>query len=66
MNGLNITRTVLVQGAESPDTGEYQCQACTGLDTPFEQCRVANLTLQVIGGPPVIDSAEDDDGKCGH
>ena len=55
---LNITRTIAIPGAEDADTGIYSCEACLFLGDPVrEECHRANVTLQVIGGPPFIDKA---------
>ena len=59
---LNITRTIIVPGAEDPDHGVYTCEACYFLDDPIrEECHQANVTLQGIGGPPFIDKADSPD-----
>ena len=56
---LNITATILVQGAESPSSGIYTCEVCLFRGTPFEECHLANTTLQVLGGPPILVDTED-------
>ena len=57
---LNVTRTLLVPGAEDADTGQYACEACYIISTNplVMECHRANITLQVIGGPPFIDDAD--------
>ena len=54
---LNITGTLIVQGAEDPDFGRYICSTCIARDTPEEQCHNATVTLFLVGGPPTLDEA---------
>ena len=54
---LNITGTLIVQGAEDPDLGNYICSACTNIGTPQEMCHNATLTLYLLGSAPELDKA---------
>lgn len=56
---LNLTLTILVRGAKAPSSGLYVCEVCSLRGTPLEECHLANTSLQVIGGPPILDKAED-------
>ena len=51
---LNITRVIVIQGAEDPDSKIFMCQVCEDRDTPSEVCHTSNFTLRVIGVPPTI------------
>ena len=51
---LNITRTVIIQGAEDPDRKIFMCEVCVARGTPFEQCHTTNYTSRLIGSPPMI------------
>lgn len=54
---LNITRTLVSDSAETVDNAIYMCEVCIARGTPFEECHTANVTLFIIGGPPIIDKA---------
>ncbi len=54
---LNITRTLIAVGAASTSNGLYVCEVCLFRDTAFEECHLANTSLQVIGGPPILEIA---------
>ncbi len=56
---FNITATILVQGAASPSSGLYICEVCRFRNTPFEECHLANTSLQVLGDRPILDDTED-------
>ena len=51
---LNITRNFPTGANLVPDSGIYMCEACTDRGTQSEECHTANVTLFVIGGPPVF------------
>ena len=51
---LNITGTVIVQGAEDPDQKIFMCTVCVARGTPFEMCHTSNYTSRLIGAPPLI------------
>ena len=61
---LNITGTILVLGAASTSNGLYVCEVCLFRGTQFEECHMANTSLQVIGGPPFLDVATDNSKFC--
>ena len=61
---LNITETILVLGAASTSNGLYVCEVCLFRGTQFEECHLANTSLQVIGGPPFLDVATDNSKFC--
>ena len=50
---LNIS-SVVIQGAEDPDSKIFMCEVCTNQSAPLQQCYTSNFTLRVIGAPPVI------------
>ena len=56
---FNVTGTIITQGAASTSNGLYVCEVCLFRGTPFEECHLANTSLQVIGGPPILDVATD-------
>ena len=51
---LNITNTVIAQGAEDPDRKILMCTVCEDRGTPSEMCHTSNYTSRLIGAPPVI------------
>ena len=51
---LNITETVIVQGAEDPDSKTFMCTVCVDRGAPSEMCHAANYTSLLVGAPPVI------------
>ena len=53
---LNITRTLISQGAEDPDFGRYICSTCIAIGTPQEQCHNATVVLFLVGSPPQLDT----------
>ncbi len=57
---LNITGTLIAVGAASTSNGLYVCEVCLFRGTAFEECHLANTSLQVIGGPPILEIAPDD------
>ena len=61
---LNITRTVIVQGAEDPDSKIFTCEVCIARGTPFEQCHSANYTSRLIGAPPRIIHETSEPSQC--
>ncbi len=61
---LNLTSTVLIPGAVSTSNGLYICEVCLFRGTQFEECHLANTSLQVIGGPPILDFATDNSKFC--
>ncbi len=63
---FNITSTVLVSGAASTSNGLYICEVCFFRGTAFEECHLANTSLQVIGGPPILDKATDNSKQASH
>ena len=54
---LNITRTIIIQGAEDPDSKIFVCEVCIARSTTFDECNTANYTSRLIGAPPVISSS---------
>ncbi len=63
---LNLTSTILVPGAVSTSNGLYICEVCLFRGTQFEECHFANTSLQVIGGPPILDVAIDNSKHHTH
>ncbi len=61
---LNITGTLIAVGAASTSNGLYVCEVCLFRGRPFEECHLANTSLQVIGGPPILDVATDNSKFC--
>ncbi len=55
---LNITTTFGV-GASLTSNGLYICEVCVSRGTEFKECHLANTSLQVIGGPPILNVATD-------
>ena len=51
---LNITETFHVLGDGPSLNGLYICEVCVFRGMPFEECHLANTSLQVIGGPPIF------------
>ena len=51
---LNITGTVIVQGAVDPDNKIFMCTVCMDRGAPSEMCHTANYTSLLVGAPPVI------------
>ena len=57
---LNVTGRIITQSAPSTSiNGLYVCEVCVFRGTPFEECHLANTSLQLIGGPPILDVATD-------
>ena len=57
---VTILRTILVQGAEDPDSSIYMCKSCvTSEDGLIENCQSASVTVYPIGSAPKIDAAAD-------
>ena len=50
---LNISRVVVIEGAEDPDSKIIMCEVCT----PSEECYTSNYISRIIGVPPVITAA---------
>ena len=50
---LNISRTLIVQAAEDPDSRIYICEVCENITT-LENCNSANYTQVTVGSPPSI------------
>ena len=51
---LNITRVVISEGVQDPDSKIFMCEVCTDRDTPQEMCNTSSYTNRVIGAPPKI------------
>ena len=60
----NITRSIIEQGAEDADNGNYTCRVCTDADTPDEKCNDAVLELFLAGEAPMLEIAPDDGEDC--
>ena len=54
---LNITRTVIIQGAEDPDSKIFMCEVCVDRGNSTENCSTSNYTSLTIGAPPIISNA---------
>ena len=52
---FNITRVRIQMGAEDPHRGIYECEVCTARGNISEQCHSANVTLPIVGRPPILD-----------
>ena len=50
---LNITRTVIIQGAEDPDSRIFMCEVCQNVTT-LEGCSSSNYTQLTVGSPPMV------------
>ena len=61
---LNISRTVIIQGAEDPDRKIFMCEVCIARGTPFEECHVSNYTSRLIGSPPIIIQRSGEPSQC--
>ena len=53
---FNITRVLIQMGAEDPHRGIYECEVCTARGTISEQCHNANVTLPIVGRPPILNA----------
>ena len=54
---FNITRVRIQMGGEDPHRGIYECEVCTTRGNIIsEQCHSANVTLPIVGRPPILDS----------
>ena len=54
---FNITRVRIQMGAEDPHRGIYECEVCTARGNIIsEQCHSANVTLPIVGRPPILNS----------
>ena len=51
---LNITSTIITEGAGDPHFGNYTCEVCVARDTPQETCHNSTTTLFIAGAPPDI------------
>ena len=57
---VQIERVVVFPGAEDPDSGIYELEACVPRPGRDVECYSSNLTLYAIGQPPILLSARDD------
>ena len=51
---LNISQTVIIQGAEDSDSKIFMCEVCVDRSSPDIVCHTANYTSWTIGAPPII------------
>lgn len=51
---FNITRVRILQGAEDPHRGVYECEVCVARGTLFQECHSANTTVAIAGRPPIL------------
>ena len=58
---FNITRVRIQLGAEDPHRGIYECEVCTERGNISEQCHSANVTLPIVGRPPILNFTT---GRC--
>ena len=56
---LNITSTIISEGAGDPHYGNYTCEVCVSRGTPQESCQESRTTLFIAGAPPDINEGED-------
>ena len=54
---LNITRTVIIRGANDPDSKIFMCEVCVDRGNITEDCSASNYTSLTIGAPPIVNNA---------